>query len=303
MNHRTTTNLQPHTVILPDTRRLAWAEYGDRSGHPTLFFHGFPGSRLQAAPADAPAASAQVRLIAIDRPGFGGSDRRPGRRLLDWPADVLRLVDHLGLERFTIVGVSGGGPYAAVCAYAMPQRLDAVGIVSGLAPLDSAAALDGMLWINRLILRAARRAPGLVRALLRPAVVLRGAPRSAMRVLAAGLDAPDRAVFARREVLDAVAASLRESLVQGTAGHADELLVIAQPWGFALEDIRVPVRLWHGGQDPIVPPSHFDAYCKRVPQAACELMPSEGHFSLVIDHAAEIFAVLEASRPVRPGND
>jgi pimeloyl-ACP methyl ester carboxylesterase len=282
--------------VLPDRRRLAYAEYGDPQGYPTLYFHGFPGSRLEAVLASASAAKAGVRLIAADRPGIGESDFQPGRRLLDWPADVLHLADHIGLARFTIVGVSGGGPYAAVCAYSIPERLDAVGIVSGVAPVDGNALLDDMLWPNQVVLRIARRASWLVKGGLRPAVILSWFPRFFTGLIAFSLNAPDRDVLARTEVQEAIARSLAESLRQGTRGHVDELLILARPWGFRLEDVSSDVYLWHGGRDRIVPASHCHRMSERLTRSHCELFPGEGHFSLVIDHAADIFAALNAAR-------
>lgn len=282
--------------MLPDRRRLAYSEYGDPKGHPTLYFHGFPGSRLEAELATASAAQAGVRLIAADRPGIGSSDVQPGRRLLDWPADVEQLADHLGLRRFTIVGVSGGGPYAAACAHSIPERLDAVAIVSGVAPFDSDALLDGMLWPNKVTLRIARRAPWLLNGVLRPAVIVRWFPRFVIRLVASGLNAPDRDVLARAEVQDAITHSLTESLRRGARGHADELRILVSPWGFRLEDVSADVHLWHGGRDRVVPPIHYRRMSDAFPRSHRELLAGEGHFSLVIDHAAHIFATLAAAR-------
>jgi pimeloyl-ACP methyl ester carboxylesterase len=283
-------------LTLPDGRRFAYAEYGNPQGHPTLYFHGFPGSRLEAGLADAAAAHARVRLIAVDRPGFGGSDFKPGRRLTDWPADVARLADHLELERFSIVGVSGGGPYAAACAHAISDRLASVAIVSGLAPMQDPTLLEGMLRKNQFIVRAAQRVPFIVGPLLRPAILLRAFPQEGLRALRAMVDTPDQRVLMRADVLEALSRSLVESLRQGTRGPAHELSIIVKPWGFALEEIGIPILLWHGGRDPIVPPSHFHHLQERLTQSRGEFMPDEGHFSLVIGHVAQIFASLEQAR-------
>ena len=288
--------MNSQVLTLPDGRRLAYAEYGDPHGQPTLYFHGFPGSRVEAALAHANALEAGARLIAVDRPGIGGSDRKPGRRLLDWPTDVVHLAAHLGLARFAVIGVSGGGPYAAVCAHSIPERLDAVGIVSGVAPFDGKSLFQGMLWPNQVILRLAQRAPWLVKWGLRPAVVLRWLPRFAIGLLARTLDTADRDVLARDEIRETIARSLVESLQQGARGHVDELLILARPWGFRLEETRADVHLWHGGRDRVVPASHGRRLCETLPRSHCEFLPREGHFSLVIDHAARIFSTLEAAR-------
>lgn len=283
-------------VSLPDGRRLAYAEYGDPRGHPTLYFHGLPGSRLEAVLAAKSAATAGIRLIASDRPGIGGSDPQPRRTLLTWPVDVVRLADRLGLPRFSVVGVSGGAPYAAACAYAIPERLDAVAIVSGVAPLDEHELLDDMVWFNRVAVRSAQMAPSLLRNALRPAAILKWLPRSTVNLLCRTLEKPDSEVMARSEVRAAIVRSFAESLRAGTRGATQELLILARPWGFRLEEIVLEVCLWHGQRDRIVPASHGRALCRKLRRARCKFLPAEGHFSLVIDHAADIFATLTSVR-------
>ncbi|MBU1879209.1 MAG: alpha/beta hydrolase, partial [Chloroflexi bacterium] len=119
-------------ILLPDGRRLSYAEYGDPAGAPVFLFRGTPSSRLACHPDDTIATDLGARVIVTERPGFGRSDFQPGRTLLDWPADVVALADALGLDRFAIVGTSGGGPHAAACAYRIPQRLTLAAIVSGV---------------------------------------------------------------------------------------------------------------------------------------------------------------------------
>ena len=120
--------------MLPTGRRLAWAEFGAAAGVPIIYCHGFPGSRLEPAFADRTASSVGARLIAIDRPGFGASDACPGRTILGWPDDVRDLADHLELDAFRVLGVSGGAPYALACAYRLEPRVHSVALVSGLGP-------------------------------------------------------------------------------------------------------------------------------------------------------------------------
>jgi pimeloyl-ACP methyl ester carboxylesterase len=288
--------LLTRTLKLSDGRRLAYAEYGDPHGYPTLYFHGLPGSRLEAALATDTAANARVRLIAIDRPGIGASDRQPNRSLLDWPADVLQLADQLGLARFTVVGVSGGGPYAMACAYSIPERLDAVAIVSGVAPFDETALVGGMFWPIRAAVRSAQLTPSLARLGLRPAVILGWFPHFSIGLLGHTLNRPDRDVLARVEVHRALSRSLAESLRRGARGHTDDLLALTRGWGFRLEDVAKDIYLWHGERDRTLPIGHARYLAAKLPRAHCELVPGEGHFSLVIDRAAQIFSALEAVR-------
>jgi pimeloyl-ACP methyl ester carboxylesterase len=155
--------LAERELRLRDGRRLAYEEYGAADGQPVFFFHGWPGSRLDFAPNDAAAAAAGVRVIAVDRPGIGGSDHQPGRRVLDWPKDVAALADALAVERFAVLGFSFGGPYARACAYALPDRVIRCGLVSCLAPIDDPDAKRGMPPATRYGLAAARLSPWLAR--------------------------------------------------------------------------------------------------------------------------------------------
>jgi pimeloyl-ACP methyl ester carboxylesterase len=302
MREPTAAHVPAQFVRLLDGRGLAYAEYGDPNGHPTLYFHGLPGSRLEAVLAAKSAAEAGIRLIASDRPGIGGSDPQDGRTLLDWPADVLQLADHIGLARFAVVGVSGGGPYAAVCAHAIPERLDGVAIVSGVAPFGEDGLLDHMVWFNKLAVRVAQVTPSLITNGLRPAAIMRWFPRLAIDLLSRSLDTPDREVLARTEVKEAIARSLSDSLRQGARANARELVILARPWGFRLEDILSDIYLWHGGQDRVVPASHGRSLCRKLSRAHFELLAAEGHFSLVIDHVADIFSRINSARLASPGH-
>jgi pimeloyl-ACP methyl ester carboxylesterase len=154
-----------NNIILSDGRKLGFAEFGETQGEPVFYFHGFPGSRLEAKLAETMAKDSRVRFIGIDRPGFGLSDFKPKRAIVDWPNDVTELADSLGIDQFFILGVSGGGPYAAACAHQIPDRLISVGIVCGMGPVDVPRIMDQMVGIYRQGLRLARRFPKIVTAL------------------------------------------------------------------------------------------------------------------------------------------
>jgi pimeloyl-ACP methyl ester carboxylesterase len=125
-----------NNLSLSDGRKLGFAEFGEMQGKPVFYFHGFPGSRLEARLAEKISRDSHIRFIGIDRPGFGVSGFKPKRTLLDWPDDVIELADALGIDRFSTLGVSGGGPFAAACAHQIPDRLISVGIVCGMGPVD-----------------------------------------------------------------------------------------------------------------------------------------------------------------------
>ena len=135
-------------IKLPDGRNLAYAEYGPVEGNPVFYFHGFPSSRLdwRLFHDDDTLAELNVRVIAPDRPGYGLSDHKRGRTISGWPEDVVELAGALGIDAFSVLGVSGGGPYAASCAFSIPDRLSKSGIVCGMGPADSPGVKDGASW-------------------------------------------------------------------------------------------------------------------------------------------------------------
>ena len=154
-------------ITLSDERRLGFAEFGDRQGKPVFYFHGFPGSRLEAKLAERIALDTHVRFIGIDRPGYGLSSFKSGRTFVDWADDVSKLADAMGIDRFSILGVSGGGPYAVACACKISDRLDAVSIVCGMGPVDVPGLVRDMPWMYRQGLRLTGRSP-IIAAVLYP---------------------------------------------------------------------------------------------------------------------------------------
>lgn len=150
---------------LPGGRLLAYDEHGAPRGTPVLYFHGSPSSRLewQMFGGEALAKKLNIRVIATDRPGLGRSEFQPGRRIGDWPADVVALADQLKLPRIAVLGYSGGGPYAAACALKIPERLIRVGIVSGTAPFDEPGLSAGIHPASLRFMQLARTEPWLSR--------------------------------------------------------------------------------------------------------------------------------------------
>jgi len=281
------------TLRLEDGRLLGYAVYGDPEGWPIFYFHGFPGSRLEAQLADRVAARMGIRLIALDRPGFGLSDFKPRRTIFEWPDDVVKIADALGINRFATIGVSGGGPYAAACALKIPQRLTAVAIVCGLGPLDTPNGTDRMIRTNHLIFFLGRRLPWLAKiSLWRIAYQVRRNPEGTLRRMIVALPDPDKAVLARPEVKTAMKDNIVEAFRGGSRGAACELLLYTRPWGFLLQDIATRVNLWHGEQDVSVPPTMGQYQARTIPNCRAIFYPGEGHFSLVINHMEEVLSGL-----------
>lgn len=280
------------TIRLKDGRLLGYAEYGDPAGRPVFFFHGFPGSRLEARLGEAAARRLGVRVIAPDRPGFGLSDFQPGRTIGDWPDDVVEAADALGIDRFAVVGVSGGAPYAAACALKIPQRLTGAAIVSGTAPADAPAAIEGMMLLNRVFLRLAALLPGVARLLMwLLGQLVRRFPNRVLALTSRSAPPSDKAVLARPEIRATFLADMAEAFRQGSRGPAWELRLFARPWGFRLEEIAMEVHLWQGEADVNVPPSMGRYLAQTIPSCRARFYPDEGHL-LAVDRMEEIQAAL-----------
>jgi pimeloyl-ACP methyl ester carboxylesterase len=283
-------------IRLDDGRALAYTEYGDPKGRSILYFHGSPSSRLEAGLLEPTAMSLNVRVIAPDRPGFGGSEFKPGRKLEDWPEDVIELADALELDRFAILGVSGGGPYVAVCALKIPQRLSAAGIVSGLGPADAPGVVDSMRRQNRQLLQLGRRAPWLVRILFwLTARAMKRDPDRVFDKMAAELPEADQAVLARVEYRKYLRATVLEAFRPGTRGAALETALYAKPWGFRLQDIKKEVHLWQGELDINVTPAMGRYLATAIPNCHARFYEDEGHLSLLPNRMQEIIGILSST--------
>jgi pimeloyl-ACP methyl ester carboxylesterase len=270
------------SLRLSDGRTLGYAEYGDASGRPLLFFHGSPGSRLSAALLDDAARRSSVRVIAPERPGFGRSDPKPRRTLLDWSDDVAALADALGLARFAVAGISGGGPYVAACAHRIPARLSGAAILSGIGPVDLPGATDGMLVFNRVSLWLARNLRPLSDALFGVSMrALRRNPERAFARAMVGLPEPDRALLRDPALRSVMLADLAEAVARGSRGVGDEFVLFSRPWGFRLEEIRTRVHLWHGELDRNCPITMGRAVARAIPDCVAKFVPDAGHLFMV----------------------
>ena len=286
-------------IYLRDGRRLGYLSCGDETGHPVFYCHGFPGSRLEVLLADRMAACHSIRLIGIDRPGYGLSDTAPGRSLISWSDDLAQLADHLGASRFSVLGVSGGGPYAVACAFMLPSRLSSVELICGLAPIDTAGILSGMTLINRCGLRLSAEAPLLLHTVLAPiSILLRKKPAVALSIMAARSEQPDRSFLRRGDIHTVLCMTFREAMRNGAAGAVSDLRLYGAAWGFRLDKIRVPIDLWHGEKDRIVPVAMGRWLAAAIPGCQARFLPEHGHFSLILEGMPSILAQIAAhNRP------
>ncbi len=275
-----------------DGRQLTFAEYGDPGGLVILNCHGGLACRLDVESAAVAAKAQGVRLISPDRPGVGRSDPQPGRTILDWAQDATELVDHLEVGRFAVMGWSLGGQYAAAVGYALPQRVSRVAIVAGALPLTEPGALDRMPTIDRTFVRLSQRAPWSARLCFRAmALAAKTVPRLYGGLAARDLGPADGEVL-KSEGYPAFARMSGEALRQ-PRGVVEEYRAMVRPWGFAPEDITVPVDVWGGTDDRLLDPSWPGELARRIPGATLHLKPG-GHF-LAHRYYRDIFEVLRGT--------
>jgi len=252
------------SIALRDGRTLAYEEWGDPAGTPVIHCHGIPGSRLEQHGSDGLYMRLGLRYITPDRPGYGRSDPLPGRGFTDWPSDVEQLVDALGIERFRVVGVSGGAPFALAIARAMPSRVERAAIVSGVGPSDRPGALDGIDLTERFNYWASPRYPRLAGAVTAALFggLARGGQMFAWAAQHAGRSSSPHVEGAR-----AMAEQFREALRQGARATVEENAMCARPWGFLPEEVDVPVQMWHGDRDRVCPLHHAEHLAGALPNA------------------------------------
>ena len=285
-------SLAPASVRLPDGRSLSYYELGDPRGRPVLLFHGTPGAAIGWVFADGAARELGVRALAPDRPGIGASSAQPGRRLLDYPADVAALADGLGIGEFAVLGWSAGGPYALACAVRMPERMTAAGCVAGASPLDAAGAMDDLNGHDRHLVQLGRHSPGAVRALLAAsAAAVRHAPGLAERWAAAQLSEAERGEYRRHQDVLGDRRFFLDAFQQGAGGVTEDYRIYGEPWGFDPGEIRIPVTLWNGDADSLVPLRHAELLAERIPGAALRVVHGAGHL-LPYDHIGELLSTL-----------
>ena len=277
---------------LPDGRVLAYSEYGESNGHPVFFFHGAPGSRIFRPPDEATRRMG-VRLICVDRPGYGGSTFQPNRQILDWPGDVAALADVLGIESFAVVGHSAGSPHALACAYSLPDRVDSAAVVCGVGPVDAPGATENTTFINRLGFKFGRYAPWpLVRAMVWVFFHKQAAdPANAIDMDRRERVAADDKVMQIPGVRENCIESDMEAYRQGLLGYSWDVGLVIRPWGFPLEQIKIPVHFWHGTADNFTSVRMARSMAERTPNSKAFIFEGEGHM-LLIPHWQEILTSL-----------
>jgi pimeloyl-ACP methyl ester carboxylesterase len=279
----------PRSAVI-DGRRVAYSEHGDPAGDPVFFLHGTPDSRTGKQYLGRPAARRGLRVVCPDRPGIGGSDPHPGRTVAGYATELLRLADALDVDRFAVVGYSGGGPYALSCAAGCGPRLTGTALMAGVGPLDDRpGACEGLSAGDLELLDHALHHPARGAWALRlERLATRAVPALALRQLSGELADPDRAVLdtTGRAVLD----SFVEALRPGPAGTLEDYRLWARPWGLDWSAVTAAVHVFQGDADRMVPMHHAEDLIARLPAGVGRLhrMAGVGHLSIT-ERVGEIF--------------
>lgn len=272
------------SVLAVDGRRLAVEERGDPLGLPVFLLHGTPGSRIGPLPRPKVLHHLGTRLLSFDRPGYGDSDRLRGRTVADAAADVEAIADACGIERFAVVGRSGGGPHALACAALLPERVIKAAVLVTLAPSDA----EGLDWFAGMtdsnvgaysLAMSDPQALATVLALLAKAVA--ADPASLFAGIESGLSISDREVISDTGIRSLLTSAFATGVGRSADGWYDDSLAFCAPWGFDPSEIAMPVLLWHGADDQFSPVSHTEWLAARIRSATVAVQAGASHFSAV----------------------
>ncbi|HEY7625700.1 MAG TPA: alpha/beta hydrolase [Ilumatobacteraceae bacterium] len=276
------------TIVDRAGATVGYYEYGDPAGQPVLAFHGTPACGAGYAFADGPALERHLRVIAPDRPGVGRSSRREAWSVSDYPAMVASFADALGIDRFSVWGYSGGGPYAVACVAMLPQRIDSAAISSGMGEVGVFAKPADFEKTDRQMLNMAVKHPGLARRIMAvSAWIAQRRPQMAMKSFEKQMTPADRAVVPTLGEPSEAMALFTRSFQNGPHGVVADYAALAKPWGCDVSAIVAPVKIWHGTDDKMVPLFHAEQLAARLPGATLETWPGEGHLG-TIAHVGEI---------------
>jgi pimeloyl-ACP methyl ester carboxylesterase len=288
----------PRRVIDPGhgIPALEILEAGDPAGRPLFFFHGWPSGAAQGGCYDAAAKKLGFRIIALNRPGIGRSAPDPAHSIRDWPRRVSAVADTLNIDRFHVLGVSGGGPYALATAWGLPDRVIACGVVSGAPPLHDKTRSPELFWFYRFLIAMKDRFPALAEGGLAAVEPLLRRPPPEWAIAAGRLVMCPRDVEAARSESAALSfLGFREAMDNGARAVMEDGAHYTQAWGIDPAEIRVPVRIWHGTRDHNFSWRLAGDLAARIPDVTIDVLEGEGHYSISLMRQRETLKALSAA--------
>jgi pimeloyl-ACP methyl ester carboxylesterase len=286
-------------LALPDGRTIEFAVTGAEAHDLLIYHHGTPSAGDIFGPTAETAAEHGFRVASYSRPGYAGSSRRAGRSVADCATDTAALADHLGADHFYTVGASGGGPHALACAALLPGRVLSCATIAGVGPygVPDLDFLDGMAPENHEEFGAALTGEAALQTYLEGEDAAFSAVTGPDLANALGqlVSDVDKAVLTG-DYADFLADSLHRATANGIWGWFDDDVAFTSDWGFDLIAITVPVTVWQGAKDMMVPLRHGQWLAAHVNGATAELRPEHGHLSLALAHLGAILDALRADR-------
>jgi pimeloyl-ACP methyl ester carboxylesterase len=270
-------------IAVGDDRQIGFAEFGDPQGRAVFWLHGTPGARRQI-PMEARvyAEKRQIRLIGVDRPGIGSSTPHQYDTVFAFADDLRTIADTLGIDKMEVIGLSGGGPYTLACAAAMPDRVVAAGVIGGVAPTTGSDGIAGGVMGSvglrvAPLLRVAGGPIGVVASALIRLIRPVGSP--VVDLYGRVSPEADRRLLARPEIKAMFLDDLLNGSRKQMAAPFADVVVFARDWGFRLDEVKVPVRWWHGDHDHIVPFDHGLHVVAKLPDVEMYHLPGESHLA------------------------
>jgi pimeloyl-ACP methyl ester carboxylesterase len=276
-------------IKLSSGRTLSFEQYGDPAGIPVIAFHGTPGSRLALQVVSEAAKANNLRVIAVDRPGYGRSDpmSRPSFSL--YMNDIFELADTLSVDKFIAWGTSGGGPFALACAAILPKRVISVGIVSGIGPLSNRQSIREMIAANRMMFSISHISPELAGFIISRMIK---ASLPGMKEHVRNRTSPSENISPGTFAI--IQADQEEAIQNGGKGICFDMTLLWHKWDFALADIKAPVHIWHGEKDNLAPPELARFVAANVPNAKLVMYSGEDHVGPITRHMHEIMQTLRS---------
>jgi pimeloyl-ACP methyl ester carboxylesterase len=294
------TDREKQTITLSDGRILGFAEYGKPNGYPVLYFHGFPGSRMEGKFFEEGLQQTNLRFICTDRPGIGLSSIQSNRTLHDWAKDIQELVRHLNISKYALFGLSGGVPYALACAYyGNPANVVFSLLISGIAPIKNQVKYFSRVF--RIGLWLAKNFPNFLAWIIKKLLAKQfQTPEKSMKNIIKHINdlrPEDKALFSDERLIPIFAGDYFHAFIQGSKGSTQDLHIYSKPWGFDLKKIStdIPIYIAHGMRDQTIPIEMSQYLEAQFPHSVVQYYQDEAHFSGVFHHLHEFVTLIEKS--------
>ena len=277
----TLTTAASETITLPDGRKLAYKVYGKQDGFPVFAFHGTPGSRIWFKDDDPVSHKVGIKLITVDRPGYGLSDFQKDRKTTDFTSDIKILAEHLKLDLFSVLGISGGSIYAACCAHSLPGIYKAA-LIAGVNEFEKGKPPKNMCSQNRLLFNTARYFPFFIRMFTSYGrKMMYTNPEKYIEQVQSQVDhlcISDQQVIQDPDNAEQILRHLKEAFRPGIKGNIADIRLVTKTWGFEPQQIKVPVEIWHGVEDTLAPIDEIKKLSTKIPECKKHWIEGKGHF-------------------------